>query len=86
MLLLHRVDLRLLLLHDLRQLDLVLELGSRVLAVRAHREVGLRLGRSCHRLIVLVELPSVGLPDLIRHSEGLAHARWRIMLVVHLEL
>ena len=84
MLLLHRVDLRLLLLHDLRQLDLVLELGSRVLAVRAHREVRLRLRRSRHRFVVLVDVSSVGLPGLIRHSERLAHAGWRV--VVHLEL
>ena len=83
-LLLHRVDLRLLLLHDLRQLDLVLELGRRVLAVRAHSEVRFRLGSSCHRLVMLVELPGVSLADLIRHSQGLAHAGWCVLVHLHL--
>jgi len=87
MLLLHRVDLCLLLLHDLWQLDLVLELSRRVLSVWAHREVRLRLGCSCHRLVVLVELSSVGLASLIRNSESLAHAWWSVcVLWIHLEL
>ena len=89
MLFLHVVDLRLLLLHDLWQLDLVLELGRRLL-VWALSEIRLRLRSPSNRLVHLIvnHLSWVCLPELIGDSECLSHARSSVLLVrvVHLHL